>query len=198
MPPRSTQMRSLFLALALSVPPSSAHAEEPAHETRGESEETEASEETAETSPHKVVPRLHAGIAFRFDFEETPHRYEPFLIVGGGLLAHLHERIGFVPSLTIAMAPTGTWGFGLNAEVEFKVSRHFAIDVIHSLCQETGIADRHTDLVGAAGIGFSALLEKDVMLTIGVQGGVNLETGEWAFYPLLDFAIPFPGQKPAH
>lgn len=187
-------MLSLFLALALSVPFFSARAEEPAHETQGEAEEADR------TSPHKIVlvPRLHAGIAFRVDFEETPHRFEPFLIVGGGLLIHLHERIGFVPSLTIAMAPTGTWGFGLNAELEFKIAKHFAIDFIPSVYQETRIKDGHTDIVAAAGVGLSALLGEDVMLTIGAQGGIDVETGDSAFYPLLDIAIPFPRRKPAH
>lgn len=183
---------SLFLALLGLT--ASAHAEED-HPAAVE-EATEPSE-----APFKihVVPAILVGLAFRLDFEETPHKYEPFLVAGGGVFVHITRRVAFVPTLTASVAPTGTWGFGANLEWEFEVVRdHLTIDLIPTVYQETNHNTSHTDVVAAAGLGLSVELPREVAISLGMQLGVDVYTGEMAGYPFIDLSIPFPRKSGSH
>lgn len=141
----------------------------------------------------RVISSLHAGVAFRFDFEEVEPGTEPFLVVGAGVTIHLNERIGLVPLLTAAVAPTGTWGFGVNTELEAEVwKKHLAVDILVSVYQETNIHKDRTEFVFAHGLGLSAIFGQGTTLTVGGQIGVDLESGKQAFYPYFDIGIPIP------
>ena len=112
------------------------------------------------------------------------------------------DRLALVPLVTAAVAPTGTWGFGANLELEIEVwKRHLAVDALVSIYQETNIHEQHTEFVFAHGLGLSAIVGQGVTLTVGGQMGVDLESGEQAIYPYFDIGIPIPvtkGKKHSH
>ncbi len=163
--------------------------------------------EEKHSSPFRmeVIPRFHVGLAFRLDFEEEPPNSEPFLVAGPGLLLHLRPRIGFMASLTFAMAPTGTFGPGLTTEWEFLVHDHVALDLAFAVYTETSYHDsHHWDVITAIGGGVSYVFSDESMLTFGVQGGMNptlyAKEGLWGWniYPVIELALRLPHRGGGH
>jgi len=114
-----------------------------------------------------------------------------YIYYGPGINIPLSRRVVLMPSLAFETAPeTGAWGLAGTCTLEVLLSKHFGLDFVPSVIQDT--TDGDTEFIIAAGPGFTYISSHHVGVGVIAQGSYMLEKRQLAFLPSFNISVPIP------